>query len=224
MSFPDLELSNYDAIIFDLGGVILPLEYGATVRELSRLLSIDASGIYTQAKQSELFNQFERGEVSGSFFRQRLLEMAGSSRHVESVQLDAAWNALLGHIPEKNVNFLRWLSKQKRTFLLSNTNEVHLKQFLKDFGQDHPQEADFGALFEKAYYSHEMGFRKPEHRIYEKLLVEHRLEPERTLFLDDKAENIEGARQLGIQAEFHPTNTGLPERFKLPANWPEDRS
>ncbi len=224
MSSPDLELSNYDAIIFDLGGVILPLEYGATVRELSRLLSMDASGIYTQAKQGELFDQFERGEISGSSFRERLLKLTGSSQHLESEQVDAAWNALLGHVPAKNVTFLRWLSKQKRTFLLSNTNEIHLRQFLKDYEQDHPQEAEFGALFERAYYSHEMGFRKPEQRIYEQLLVEHRLKPERTLFLDDNAHNIEGARQLGIQAEFHPTNTGLPERFSLPVNWHEDRS
>lgn len=215
MSLPDLDLSSYDAIIFDLGGVILPLEYGATVRELSRLLAIDASGIYTQASQSELFDKFERGEIPSSAFRACLLELAGSVQHVPDAQLDAAWNALLGHVPLENVLFLRALGSSKRTFLLSNTNEIHLQKFLRDFEHDHPSQGAFHSLFERAYYSHEMGFRKPESRIYERLLFEHSLEPSRTLFLDDNAFNIEGARALGIQAEFHTSNAALPSRFDL---------
>lgn len=205
--------SNFDAFIFDLGGVILPLNYGATVKELSELLNIDASGIYTQAKQSDLFDQFERGEITAEEFRAALLQHAGVQKEVEASALDDAWNALLGSVPQEHLDFLRRLGASKRIFLLSNTNELHLSRFKSDFSRDHPQAGSFDELFERAYYSHEMGARKPEARIYKRLLEDHELDPGRTLFIDDNIDNVAGAKETGIVALRHLSNSSLPARF-----------
>lgn len=206
-------LSDFDAFIFDLGGVILPLNYGATVDALSRLLGIDASGIYTQAKQSDLFDRFERGEIEAEEFRQTLVQQSGANRAFPSSALDDAWNALLGSVPQENLDLLRRLGTKKRIFLLSNTNELHLACFKSDFARDHAQSLPFDSYFERAYYSHEMGARKPEARIYQHLINEHGLPASRTLFLDDNPDNVEGARQTGLVARLHVSNSSLPARF-----------
>jgi glucose-1-phosphatase len=121
---------------------------------------------------------------------------------------------MLGHLPQRNLDFLRKLSAQKRTFLLSNTNDIHIRQFFKDFEADHGTRAvAWEALFERAHYSFLMGMRKPEPRIYQALVEQHGLTPSRTVFIDDNAENVSAALKLGFQAVRHPTNDPLPERF-----------
>ena len=54
-------------------------------------------------------------------------------------------------------------------------------------------------VFEKVYYSFEMGMRKPDTEIFNHLLKKHDLSPKRTLFIDDKKENTDAAASLGIQ-------------------------
>jgi glucose-1-phosphatase len=58
--------------------------------------------------------------------------------------------------------------------------------------------SDFYRCFEKVYYSHEMGMRKPEEAIFNFILKKHDLSPRRTLFVDDKKENTDAAAALGI--------------------------
>lgn len=215
---PPVPIDEVDAVIFDLGGVILPLNYGATVDALSRLFSLDASQIYTQTKQNDLFERVERGEISPSEFRAELSKMCGKKKEPHSPEeaqaIDSAWSALLGSIPPSNLEFLRALKEKKRTFLLSNTNELHMRQFLLDYHRDHGQsEPAFESHFEGAHYSHIMGHRKPEAAIYQAILDEYDLDPARTLFLDDNEDNVRGAAAVGILALHHPTNLPLPLRF-----------
>jgi FMN phosphatase YigB (HAD superfamily) len=85
-----------------------------------------------------------------------------------------------------------------RTFLLSNINAIHytyIMNYLKtDFGFD-----DNEHLFERTYYSHLVGKRKPEIDFFEKVLKENNLKPEETLFIDDSPQHLEAAKTLGIQ-------------------------
>jgi len=212
------QLRNYDAIIFDLGGVILPLDYGKTTNGLTELYGDDASHLYTQAKQNDLFDRFERGEVSSAGFRSELCGLLAPSSVKEPTAgaVDAAWNALLGTLPDAHLRFLKELGRSKRVFLLSNTNEIHIRKFLDDYQDRHESEhGPWAALFERAYYSHEIGQRKPESRIYQGLIDAHGLTPGRTLFLDDNPDNVRGALEVGLDAHHHPSNLPLPARFEV---------
>ena len=54
-------------------------------------------------------------------------------------------------------------------------------------------------LVHKAYYSHEVGMRKPNHNIYQFVLQEQGIAPKEALFIDDRLDNIKGAREVGMQ-------------------------
>ncbi|HAL83421.1 MAG TPA: HAD family phosphatase, partial [Mucilaginibacter sp.] len=83
-------------------------------------------------------------------------------------------------------------------FLLSNINQIHydfIMDYLKiEFGFDGNSH-----LFEKTYYSHLVGKRKPDAAIFEQVLNENNLNPAETLFIDDSPQHIATAQKLGIQ-------------------------
>jgi putative hydrolase of the HAD superfamily len=53
-------------------------------------------------------------------------------------------------------------------------------------------------LFEKAYYSYEIGLRKPTKEIFKYILEDSNLDPDETLFIDDSNQNIKTAKELGL--------------------------
>jgi glucose-1-phosphatase len=209
-SVQPLDPASYDAVIFDLGGVILPLAYGATIAQLSDLLGRDAREIYQETAQGPLFDGFERGESDAATFRSRLRSEAKHSRELGDAELDDAFNAILGHIPDEHLELLQALRHKKRTFLLSNTNSIHADQFRKEYAQRH--ELAFGplsSLFERDYYSHELGLRKPDPKSFSHIIDAHNLQPKRTVFIDDNEHNVRAAAELGLEAILHPRNHPL---------------
>ncbi|WP_431212912.1 HAD-IA family hydrolase [Puia sp. P3] len=93
------------------------------------------------------------------------------------------------------------MKKSYRLFLFSNTNALHLaalqKTYINAFGggslEDH---------FEKTYYSHLLGMRKPDKESFEYILRENQLAAEETMFVDDAIVNVEGAEQVGLRGLF----------------------
>jgi glucose-1-phosphatase len=214
-SLGPVDKSSYDAIIFDLGGVILTLNYGVTIGRFTELLGRDARDIYQETVQSGLFDAFERGELEASAFRDKLRSESKATQAPSDAELDEAFNAILGRIPDGHLELLASLHKQKRTFLLSNTNSIHLERFLADYEERHAAEFGvFSDLFEKAYYSHELGLRKPEPRAFRHILDQHHLEAQRTLFIDDNEHNVRAASELGILSRLHPRNEPLFGYFR----------
>ena len=113
----------------------------------------------------------------------------------------ATWTAMLLDTPFANIEILKKVKSNYRTFLLSNTNEIHVQRYnllLKEkFGIN-----NFAELFEKVYYSHLTGIRKPDRKIFELINIENGLIPEETLFIDDTLPHIETATTLGWHT-FH---------------------
>jgi glucose-1-phosphatase len=205
-----LDSDSYDAIIFDLGGVILPLKYGATIARLTELLGRDAREIYQETVQSAFFDGLERGESSAATFRERLRAESRAERPIADAEIDDAFNALLGRIPDEHLMLLAALGKQKRLFLLSNTNSIHIAQFHKEYEERHAaQFGPFSALFERDYYSHEIGLRKPDPRSFQHIFDAHGLSQQRTVFIDDNEHNVMAGAKLGMQSLLHPRNHSL---------------
>lgn len=186
------------AIIFDLGAVLLNLDFQKTLSGFEALTNRKLSKeIFFEV---DFFLEFEKGNISSVEFREGVRQWLQTE--ATDYQIDTAWNALLLDFPLERIALLKKLGKTNRIFLLSNTNEIHKQAFDLIYEQNvrtfHPE--PFDSLFEKAYYSHDLRDRKPNPSIYQKVLSVNDLEAKGTIFIDDNRENIIGARSVGIES------------------------
>jgi glucose-1-phosphatase len=183
-------------LIFDFGGVILPVDPMAYAGGMIALGCKDIQGLHDIFQRDNIYILFEKGEMSPQDFRNML--RTGLDNHATDEQLDSAWNMMLGEIPPHRVNFLEEIKSRYRTFLLSNTNKIHYDhyqaQFCKTYGY-----ASLDDLFEKAYYSFQLQLYKPDPAIFEFVLKDSGLIAAETLFIDDNKENVEAARRIGLK-------------------------
>lgn len=199
--------STVKNIVFDFGGVLLDLDVNRTYDALKQVMGFEGDAHQIYHNHQEIFDAFEMGHTIVENF---LWKLQNKSKRVPPVdKLIAAWNAmLLGWNPTK-LQLLEELKPRYRTFLLSNTNEIHLEWVRRDLKNNH-QITDFDTrFFEKTYYSHHMGKRKPNADIFEYVIADAKLNPAETLFIDDNAHNIETADKLGFQTKLHETNANL---------------
>ena len=70
---------------------------------------------------------------------------------------------MLGQVPSKLGKLLHKIKQEKKTFILSNTNPIHIEEVEKRFKQSIP-EYPLETLFDKIYYSYEIGLHKPDQK------------------------------------------------------------
>ncbi|MCC6837942.1 MAG: HAD hydrolase-like protein, partial [Bacteroidia bacterium] len=155
----EINLSNYQNIIFDLGGVILNIDYNLSVEAFKNLGLDNFQEHFSQAKQKELFDHYEKGNISSVEFRTQLKRSLKAN--ITDQEIDNAWNALLLDLPKERLEVLNTLKNSCRTFLLSNTNEIHINEFNR-YLQQHFCINDLKNYFEEVYLSYEIGMRKPD--------------------------------------------------------------
>lgn len=186
-------------IIFDLGGVILNIDILRTQMAFEQLGLKEIEQFFRIGHASAMFKDYEVGALNDEAFVEAIRQRIGLP--VSDADIVEAWNIMLLDFPSSRIELLEELGKHKRIFLLSNTNEIHLRAFQKIFREFFPGR-DFNELFEKAYYSHEIRLRKPDLPAYELVLNENHLLPAETIFIDDAKVNVEAAERLGIKG-FH---------------------
>ncbi len=188
-------------IIFDLGGVIINLDTRLTIHEFNKISAIPFEQVYTQANQTELFNQFDKGQISDfEFFSQLRKQIRYEG---EEADLLYAWNAMLLDVPEERLDILVKMKQNYNTFLLSNTCEPHIAAFESALYIDHGVK-NFNDYFDKVYYSCRMGMRKPDKEIFELVLKENELIAGETVFIDDSIQHVKAAGECGINAYLLP--------------------
>ena len=208
---------NIRNIIFDLGGVLLNIDYDASIQAFKRLGIKDFDNFFTQAAQNQLFDRLDRGEVSPAGFRDALRSMSGLG--LSDAEIDAAWNAMLFDLPPARVQLLEGVKQHYNTYLLSNTNAIHYPAYMHYMRQAYGVES-LEDLFSKQYLSHEIGLRKPDPEPFELILRENQLKADETLFIDDTLGHVKGAAQTGIKAFFLDVKSTdildlFDEKFKL---------
>lgn len=203
--------TSVDTIIFDLGGVILDLDYDRTTKAFEALGLEQFATLYSQAAQTGIFDRFEKGFLSVNAFVNDLLNYLPKATSPN--QLVAAWNAMIIDFPPANLELLLKLKSRYRIFLLSNTNELHIQYFLRKLNMVSP-DRKMEDYFEKVYYSSDTGLRKPDQEIFEMVCAENHLNKEKTLFIDDTIHHIEGAAATGLKTlHFTKGAHHLPSLF-----------
>ena len=110
-------------IIFDLGGVILDIDYNLTVKAFEKLGIPNFKAQYSKMSQSNLFDNIETGKINPEEFRNLIRVVA--EKDVTDAEIDHAWNALILHLTQYRIEILKKLQNNYRLFLLSNTNKIH---------------------------------------------------------------------------------------------------
>lgn len=183
-------------IIFDLGDVIINIDPPRTYQAFADMKGISLDEAYKIVDGNAFFDKYDKGQFSDQEFVDYVKEKLDVPNTDQ--EIITAWNALLLDMPKERVERIQELSKKYTIYLLSNTCSLHIKEvnniLLKSSGV-----SDLKNLFTTAYFSFDLGLRKPDKSIYTTMLNDAKIKAEETLFLDDNLQNIEAAQALGIK-------------------------
>lgn len=209
----DMMIKN---IAFDLGGVVLSLDYDGAVRRFEAIGLKDARKHLDAYQQQGIFGQLEDGSITAAQFQAELGKLIGHDVSYQACY--DAWHGYVGSVPRRNLDMLRLLRERGyQLCLLSNTNPYMMQWAMSsDFdGDGHP----IGDYFDRLYLSYECRVMKPDERIFRMMLEGQRASADNTLFIDDGRKNVEAASRLGIHTLCPLNNedwTGmLAEALKL---------
>lgn len=198
-------------IIFDLGGVLINLDNKLTEKAFVDLGAKNFAQYFGHGFAASFFKEYEVGKINDDEFINKLRRLGDLT--VSDETIIQAWNALLLDFPPERIELLKTLSNRYRIFLFSNTNALHMKTVRRIY-VDTFKEGTLDELFEKTYYSNELGMRKPDVGSYQHITNENRLNPSETLFVDDALVNVEGANAAGLKGFYLE-----PGKTVLDVNW-----
>lgn len=192
-------------IIFDFGDIFINLDKQGTYKAMAALGVTEIT-----EEMMEVYHQYEKGLITTENF----IDFFFIKFNIPKKDLINAWNAVLLDFPKRRLDFLTELAENKkyRLFLLSNTNDLHIKWVQNSLGKSFYN--TFKNSFEQFYLSHEIHFRKPDTEIYEFVLKQNNLIANETLFVDDLKENTDSAKQLDIKTwNLNPKEEDVTELF-----------
>ncbi len=206
-------LQGVDAIIFDFGNVLIDLDYPRIIQEFKKVATKNQENIRKLVMDSKVVTKFETSEIGPDHFRSAVNQILGTKLNEDD--FDVLWNSMLKSITRERMAKVEQISQKFDTYLLSNSNIIHELAF-EEMVMAATRKPSIRDFFKEAYFSHELGMRKPNKDIYEYVVEDIDNYPSRMLFLDDRLDNIEAARSIGMKAVqiFNPDKQ-LNEIFGL---------
>jgi glucose-1-phosphatase len=185
-----INLSKYETVILDLGGVIIDIYPQRVINALHELnkSSISEDDILKKIKELQLVEKHEVGILTDQDF---LLELSHLTQCNDLEALKYSWFQMLGDIPKVRIDVIERLKETHKVFLLSNTNSLHSDYIQNYLKKSH--NTSFEQLFDKVYLSQHIGHRKPNVAIYEHILNESGIDVKTAVFVDDVFENAKSA-------------------------------
>ena len=191
--------------IFDLGNVIVDIDFKRVLGVWSKLSSVPLATLSERFTMGEVFQQHERGEVSDEEFAHQLSDEMGLSLSFE--QFAEGWQAVFVALRPEVITIMQILREEgHRVVVLSNTNRLHCNHW----PQHYPEVA---AAADHMYLSQDLGMRKPEARIYQHVLNAENIPADQAVFFDDVEANIVAARIVGITAIHVTDRKVIPAYF-----------
>lgn len=189
-------MANFKNILFDLGAVLIDIDFNRVTKAFLDLGIDKFENQFSQLNASQLFENLETGKISNAEFYKAIQSQTGTQLSNEAIR--DAWNAILMDFRKESMNFLSSLKSKYNLYLLSNTNDIHLKKVNKILEQQLGVN-DLDIYFNKAYYSHKIGLRKPGKESFQFVLNDANIKAEETFFIDDTLPNILSAQELGFK-------------------------
>jgi len=188
MNLP-LAPNSADALLFDLGRVVLDIDFSKVVASWAGHAGCEPSHLVGRFSPDEAWRRHERGEISDAAFFESL--RASLAIDITDIQFLEGWNAIFtGEMPGIGAMLAR-AGTRLPLYAFSNTNGAHVEHFSRAYA---------GVLghFREIYLSSTIGLRKPEAAAYDHVVKAIGVPASRILFFDDSAENVAGARERGL--------------------------
>lgn len=180
-------MSTIKCVFLDLGGVMYELDVSGTMNRLSHICGKSIEEIRGAVYSEDLIIPYESGKLSSYHFYEGIMKRLECRVNFDDFK--RIWNSIL---VKRNEMFqiTRELSRIVDIVFVSNTNELNASAM----------DGELRGITEKIVYSHEVGYLKPDQRIFQKALEIGGSEPLKTLYFDDLEHNVSAANQLGIKA------------------------
>ena len=177
-------------VIFDLGKVIVPFDFGRGYRAMAELCSYSPEEIPKRIGSTDLVRRFECGEIAPEPFVEQLCRTL--DLQMEYAHFCEIWSSIF--LPDTLIpeSLLRGLKRRYRLLLLSNTNAIHFKMIRETY--------PLLLHFDDYVLSYEVGALKPSPRIYEEAIARAQCAPGECFFTDDIAEYVAAANTAGMDA------------------------
>ena len=190
MKPPALSPGDADALLFDLGRVVLDLDFTRVLHCWARHADCEPAQLASRFLRDELYRRHEKGEISDEAFFAGLRSSLGIA--LSDTQFLEGWNAIfIGEMPGIH-QLLARAAKHLPLYAFSNTNAPHVAHFSGQF-------AEVLGHFREIFLSSSLGLRKPDAEAYDHVVRAIGMPAGRIVFFDDLAENIEGARARGLK-------------------------
>lgn len=184
-------LTDIDLVIFDLGGVLYEIEFQRTIDALSALPGYNGAPItFGVDQQDDIFVRADRGDCTEQAFYSTLRARFGFT--CSDADLERAWCAILIGPYGDAASFLDRVRAHRPLALLSNISTPHLRHAM-------PMMSDILARVDAAFYSCQIGLRKPDPAAFLHVTTSMHADPSRTLLIDDSSANCMAARGLGMR-------------------------
>lgn len=183
-------MSQVTHVVFDLGKVLVNFSYSQLLPFLRRRGAL-VQDVEDFATQINLID-YEHGRISTEEFLQRINALL--SAPLDETTLRNAWSDIFSPLPQM-LNLARHLKKSAQVFILSNTGEIHWQYLEERFA--------LSELCHDRLASCDAGHMKPAAEIYQLAEKRFGFTADTAVFIDDRLENVEGARACGWQAIHH---------------------
>jgi putative hydrolase of the HAD superfamily len=191
-------------LLFDLGDVLVKLDFDRAYRAAAKLCGGGPDEVRRLLRESDLAGPYERGEIDSPEFHRRCDSLLGLGLDFDG--FSGLWGDMFSPDELVSREFVRALGDRYRLAILSNTNELHYEWLRREY--------PILGLFPRAVLSYEVGAMKPSPAIYQAALEATGSRAEECFFTDDRGENVEAARALGIRAEVFRGQAALEEALR----------
>ena len=191
MTPPRLSPGDADALLFDLGRVVLDIDFSKALACWAGHASCTPSDIAPRWAIDEAYHHHERGTISDEAFFEGLRRSLGIA--ITDEQFLEGWNAIFAGEMDGIAPLLERAARHFPLYVYSNTNRAHVAHFTRIH-------AHTLKPFRELFYSSSIGMRKPEAAAFDHVVKAMGVPASRIVFFDDLAENVESARSLGIKA------------------------
>ena len=180
-----------DALLFDLGGVVMGLDWQRAFQRWSRASHVPPEALAAMYAFDPPYERHERGEIGELDYYESLRRSLRID--IPDHEFRAGWGAIFTEPIHETVALLERLRDRVPLYAFSNTNAAHHAVWSRKF------EAAL-ANFRRVFVSSQMGLRKPERASFDYISREIGVPGSRILFFDDTRANVDGARDAGLQA------------------------
>jgi len=191
MDLPLLSPGAADALLFDIGRVVLDIDFNKTVACWAGHAGCEPTSLVGRiTSRDEIYQRHEKGEISDAEFFGALRALLGIG--ISDAQFLEGWNAIFAGEMPGIAPLLERAAKRLPLYAFSNTNGAHAEHFSASYA---------GVLghFREIFLSSSIGLRKPDAEAYDHVVKAIGAPAERIVFFDDLAENIDGARAHGLR-------------------------